>query len=200
MAELSELGRRLIAQASIHDVPPSADESWGALVSRLTSEGPRAPLPFDEHPTTVGTARGMSLQWWLVGAVLVLLAGVATWFWSNPHAAPEPAPSVAPTRAPTPAPPRAAVAPPVEPAPAELIADAEAALAADDAARALELLERHAERAPIGPEAEHRMALRVLALCKLGREAQARAEANAFRSGHPESKWQADLARSCARD
>jgi len=198
MAELSELGRRLIHQASVHDLPPSPDESWGALVSRLTSEGPQAPLPFEEHAVRRDVERSAFAPW-LLGGVLVVLTGVVTWWWSNPHAAPEPAPTVAPVRAPVPIQPVApAVAPPLEPLPAELIAGAEAALAAGEAARALELLEQHAERAPIGPEAEHRMALRVLVLCKLGRDAQARAEANAFRSGHPESRWQAELAQSCA--
>jgi hypothetical protein len=61
-----------------------------------------------------------------------------------------------------------------------LVRDAHAALARGDAGRALALLDEHARRFPSGMLAEERAAERVFALCRLGRKADAGAEARAF--------------------
>lgn len=64
---------------------------------------------------------------------------------------------------------------------------AAAALREGDAAHGLQWLAEHERRFPSGRLVDVRKAHRVRALCRLGREAQARAEAAALRREHPRS-------------
>lgn len=64
---------------------------------------------------------------------------------------------------------------------------ASAALHGGDAVHALQWLAEHARRFPSGRLADVRKATRVRALCRLGRDAQARTEALALRREHPGS-------------
>jgi RNA polymerase sigma factor (sigma-70 family) len=64
---------------------------------------------------------------------------------------------------------------------------ATAALREGDAAHALQWLAEHERRFPSGRLTDVRKASRVRALCRLGREAQAHAEAVALRRDHPQS-------------
>lgn len=82
---------------------------------------------------------------------------------------------------------------------AKLLDDAAAALDAGQAARALSLLEQHAERAPIDPEVARRLALRIRTLCALDRIDDAKSEAAAFLDAHGTTKWAADVRASCAK-
>lgn len=200
MAELSDLGRKLIDTAMAHDEPPPVDDSWGAMVSRLTDEASRASPPLASElaqaPSSTSRAR------WIAIAIAIAGALVLAWAWT---ALPEPKPAATPTPGPlampsatTPQLPAKAevVEPPLE----RLLSDAEAALANGDSARAMALLQRHAERAAIHPDAPRRMALRVLVLCKQDEREQARDEAKAFLAAHGQSQWRDLLRRSCVAD
>lgn len=68
-----------------------------------------------------------------------------------------------------------------------LLDRAAAALLDGDAAHALQWLGEHERRFPTGRLVDVRKATRVRALCRLGRDAQARAEAAALRREHPGS-------------
>ncbi|HWB76371.1 MAG TPA: hypothetical protein VG755_15480, partial [Nannocystaceae bacterium] len=63
---------------------------------------------------------------------------------------------------------------------------AEAKLRADDPATALRMLDRHAAQFPTGLLAPDRRLARAHALCKLGRDDEARAEVKACVSRNPE--------------
>ena len=115
----------------------------------------------------------------------------------------EPAASVAPPEPPPVAPPAA------EPAPVEgpgLAAELSLIRAADDAlamhypGRALALVDNHAARFPDGQLAQERDSLRVLTLCELGRDDDARTAARAFFAHWPGSPHGARLRASCAVD
>lgn len=80
-----------------------------------------------------------------------------------------------------------------------LLRSARAALDAGDAERALALLGRHAQLWPEGVLAEERLATKVLALCALGRVAQARETAGELESLAPASPHLARVRSSCAR-
>jgi RNA polymerase sigma-70 factor (ECF subfamily) len=73
-----------------------------------------------------------------------------------------------------------------------------AALHAGDAARALALFDQHARTYPNGLLSEERAAERVLALCDLGRHAEARLGAGEFLRQYPRSPLAARLRESCA--
>lgn len=75
---------------------------------------------------------------------------------------------------------------------------ATAALRSDDAARALQWLAEHEQRFPAGRLADVRKATRVRVLCRLGHDAQARAEAAALRREHPDSAVARRVPDSCA--
>jgi hypothetical protein len=122
------------------------------------------------------------------------------------EAAPAPAPPPAPTDALAARPRLRSAAPPLAPpAPAvttlreetSLLHSAQAALRTDPA-RALELLDEHARRFPSGVLREERSAARVLALCALGRAAEARAEAARFVATWPRSLHADRVRASCA--
>lgn len=74
---------------------------------------------------------------------------------------------------------------------------AAAALREGDAARSLQWLTDHERQFPSGRLADVRKATRVRALCRLGRAAQASAEAQALRREHPESAVAKRAPRSC---
>lgn len=195
MAELSEKGRKLIDVAMVHDEPPATDDSWGALVSRLTAEVPRETLPLSaSSPRSTRSATAI--------AIALVLTILAVWAWSpattEPREAVERGPASAPQLEPI-GPAKIRSAPPQPPAD-QLLVDAEAALGAGDPARAMALLLRHAEIAATDASAPQRMALRVLVLCAQNQREQAHDEATAFLSAHPESQWSERVRRSCAGD
>lgn len=118
-----------------------------------------------------------------------------------PASSAPPAPSVAPAasvRRPPPTP--SLPAPPSIGEETSLLAGAQSALRAGDAKGALSLLERHRERYPSGALAEEREASRVLALCKLGRVAEARSAADTFVTAHPRSPAVPRVRAACAPD
>lgn len=196
MADLSDKRRKLIDLAMEHDEPPSTDDSWGAMVSRLTSEGPQGTLPVAE-PVRARTSRS-----WIAIAIAVALALVLVVIWaaSDPVVVADRSPAKAATpQLPPPAKAPAVKAAP-EPAPDRLLVDAEAALEAGDPDRAMTLLKRHAEIAATDPRAPQRMALRVLALCAKGEQERARDEAKAFLAAHAQSEWAARVRASCGGD
>ncbi|MCH9681128.1 MAG: sigma-70 family RNA polymerase sigma factor [Deltaproteobacteria bacterium] len=96
-------------------------------------------------------------------------------------------------------PPRAvpAVEPSVLEAEVAMLDRAAAALRGNDATRALELLAQHQRRFPDGQLADVRHAARVRALCHLGRDAQAHAEARRLRREHPASAVAQGVPDSC---
>jgi hypothetical protein len=88
------------------------------------------------------------------------------------------------------APPSPAPAAPVEDplaVEARRLGEVQGALAAGDPARALSLVDEQSAAFSKGELAEERRAARVIALCKLGRVAEARAAADAFLRDHPGS-------------
>ncbi len=79
-----------------------------------------------------------------------------------------------------------------------LITNARQALNAGDGARALALLGEHERQFPHGWLANDRAAERIIVLCTLGREADARREAVSFLDGRPESPLTRRVDTSCA--
>jgi hypothetical protein len=79
-----------------------------------------------------------------------------------------------------------------------LLHAAQRELARKNTSVALELLEEHATRFPQGALAQERRAARVLALCDLGRTAEARRAAEAFVRAAPQSPLVPRLRGSCA--
>jgi hypothetical protein len=105
--------------------------------------------------------------------------------------------------------PPAAIAPESEPmiarAPAStledevaIVRDGTARLHAGDGAGALAAFDAHARSYPRGVLEEERSAGRVLALCALGRVAEARAQRDVLRAEHPASAHAARIRESCA--
>jgi len=80
----------------------------------------------------------------------------------------------------------------------QLIVDARDRLHDGDAAGALATTDAHAREFPTSPLADARTALRIEALCALGKAAQARGEAQVFARAHPSSLVLARIERSCA--
>jgi hypothetical protein len=79
-----------------------------------------------------------------------------------------------------------------------LLRGADEALRAGDATRALVLLDEHARTFPTGVFSEERSAERVSALCKLGRVAEARDDAQRFLRTVPDSPLAKSVRESCA--
>lgn len=79
-----------------------------------------------------------------------------------------------------------------------LLSRAQASLSSGDADRALALLDAHATTYPNGALREERMAARVFALCALGRQEEARAEAQRFVSMAPRSPLAARVRGACS--
>lgn len=81
----------------------------------------------------------------------------------------------------------------------KLLAAAHAALARGDAAGALALLDEHATRFPRGALAPERRAARAMALCKQGRSADGRREADALYGADSKSPLAEKIRRACDR-
>jgi hypothetical protein len=80
---------------------------------------------------------------------------------------------------------------------AKLLAAAHTALSGGDAARALILLDQHAAKFPRGTLAPERRAARAMALCKLGRTAEGRREAEMLYGKDSKSPVAAKIERAC---
>lgn len=206
MDDLSEEARRLIDTAMGEDEEPPPDASWGAFVVHMTGMQPRS-----EEVIVTAPPKAPTRRWPALVIVVAIAAAVGVWLVRRTPDDDAQGKARAPTPTKTSPPPRTrestavppprkdAVEAPDERPPIEsLIGDAQAALAANDPARALALLEEHAERAPLADDAEHRMALRVLTLCALDRRDDASAEGRAFLESHPSSRWAPDVSHSCA--
>lgn len=142
---------------------------WAAASGTATSQAPDAPIqaPHEQVPSAT---KGQ---------------------WRDEPRGVAPTPSPAPTTVPAPAPvPRRRAAPvqtpsaPSDPGPsirlaaeAKLIRRAETLLRQDDAAGALEVLSTHARSFADGALVTERRALRAIALCRSGKQAQGRGEA-----------------------
>jgi RNA polymerase sigma-70 factor (ECF subfamily) len=104
-----------------------------------------------------------------------------------------PAPAALDQPAPTPEP----AGPATVAAEAELLRRADAARKAGDASRALDLLDEHRARFPTGILVQEREAERVVVLCALGRNGDARAAATAFLRDWPHSPLAGRVRSSC---
>ena len=82
---------------------------------------------------------------------------------------------------------------------AQLLLEANHALETGDAATALRLLDDHARRFPASELEPERSADRVLAMCSLGRVADARHDAALFLAAHPAGPLAARVRSSCGR-
>lgn len=201
MDELTEPARRLISAAMEEDVPDSeaADKSWGIVVSRVVD----VVEPVPQARTTSG-----AMPWILGGVVAAVIAiAIAT---RTPAVSPTtestPKADAAPTSAvKTVAPPHEAPPPHVstiptviddEAANARLLDEAEAVLARDPAA-ALALIERHAGSSAADTDVPRRLAVRIEALCALGRLDDARGETTAFLRLHGETSWATRVRNAC---
>ncbi len=78
-----------------------------------------------------------------------------------------------------------------------LLSDAQTAIRGGDAARSLRLLDEHARRYPEGALGEERDAMRIAALCALGRDAEARRATDRFLRASPRSPHAGPLRASC---
>ena len=83
--------------------------------------------------------------------------------------------------------------------PFELIERAEAALRSGHPDRALRLLAQHEQRFPSAATREERRALRVLALCDLGRHAEGRGARHRFLRDYPRSAYRTRIEGACPR-
>lgn len=205
MDELSERAQRLIADAMDEDEPPPevTNTGWSAIADRISRAEAKS-----EAPVATGSVPAVAPRrfprWLMLPVGIVLAGGIA---WVVTHATrdapkdppqprvvePEPAPPVIDDA--TKADRREATRGPSE---AELIAEAEAALARNEPERALEVLDRHALRFPMGEHADDRLVLRIEALCALGRVTEAKAEAEGVRRVRPDSRALPRLADTCA--
>jgi hypothetical protein len=209
MDELSEEARGFIARAMDEDQPPpgAEDGSWGTVVARLTGE---RSIASDDAPAAAPlhepVENGAPRNWWPaigVGIAIIVASSIAIALrpsTSPTPAAPRPAIDATPPQitATPPRPSTAGTAPVRADDDDALLERAESALAADQGAEALALLERHAVVAAL-VEPERRMALRVLALCELGRVDDARVEARTFLTAHAASEHASRVRASCAR-
>ena len=214
---LSMGAKSLIAKAMAEDEPPvgAEEESWGMVASRV-DEGSRAqPVAAIATPA----AEPKSSRW--IGAVVLVLAigsvvGLGVWVvQSGPPPQTEMPAKVDAKKADAKKADAKTEAKSVkseakradtttdakvdDAANAKLLDDAAAALDAGQAARALSLLEQHAERAPIDAQVPRRLALRIRTLCALDRIDDAKSEAAAFLDAHGTTKWAADVRASCAK-
>jgi hypothetical protein len=139
----------------------------------------------------------------IVAAVLVVTAGTGTYVWMRGHAA---APAQ-PQRAAAPAQNAQPIVEPLAPPPVapdpllaelSLLREAQQALRDGSPGRALELAERHAALFPRSQLGLERGALRVFALCALGRKAEARGLATQLLAAAPRSPLRTSLEESCA--
>jgi len=81
---------------------------------------------------------------------------------------------------------------------ARLLREVHAALSSGEQERALALLDARRAKGGLGALAEEREAARVVTLCELGRQAEARSAAQLFLAQHPSSPLSERVRRSCA--
>lgn len=216
MKPLSEESRGLIAAAA--DAPPQELEArtWQALSERL--EGPLSPMALAASQALEAASGARVLSG--LGAKLAIGTAAVGALWgagsalygahaperasplpsrtasSSLHAPAASAPAATPSRP-------ATVTPSSQPAAStlsaelELVAGAQRALNGAAASEALALLEQHQTRFPRGELAQERDAARVLALCALGRSADARRERRRFAHDWPASPLLARVRGGC---
>jgi hypothetical protein len=196
---MSAGARRVIEGARLARTPDDADKrrvrqalalGLGAVVAGASSGTAVA------SATKAGALVGMRA---ILAAVAVLSAGTGTYLWVRGH---ERAPVVAPAAAPatTRSPVVEPIVTPPDPLLAELtlLREAQQALHGGAPRRALELAERHAALYPHSQLKLERGALRVFALCALGRKAEARSLATELLTAAPRSPLRTSLEESCA--
>jgi hypothetical protein len=219
IAALSMGAKSLIAKAMAEDEPPvgAEDESWGMVVSRVDESRAQPVAAIETAAAAPKSSRWIGAA--ILGLAIASVVGLGVWVVrSGPppqtdmpakadakhHAkgdAKREAKGASREASSAGAPSDAAARDPKddEAANAKLLDDAAAALDAGQAARALTLLEQHAERAPIDAQVPRRLALRIRTLCALDRIDDAKSEAVAFLDAHGSSKWAADVRASCAK-
>jgi hypothetical protein len=193
--ELSRRARLLVDVAMEADTPPPAiaDGSWEIVVSRLTIEAQSAPAP--APATEPPRARARWIVFVVVGMVVAATAALG-WILARPR-------PVVDAKTPPPSTAKATHEHTAKPTPATLPAAVEDVSGLLDEAesaapeQALELLARHAELSPLGPDSERRMALRIETLCALGRTDDAKADAVAFLGRPRDAKWVARVRKTC---
>ena len=208
--DLNPSARRVVDLARAARTPGDADKR---RVRQAIALGMGAAVAGVSSGTAVASAAKVGVLAGLRGiitAVLVVSAGVGTFVWVRDRAAPRapPAPPtvVAPVAAPRSwsLPPPVAVPEAATPDPDPLLAEltllrqAQKALRDGAPRRALELAERHATLFPHSQLGLERGALRVFALCALGRKADARALASELLAAAPRSPLRTSLEESCA--
>ncbi|MBK6689012.1 MAG: hypothetical protein IPG45_31380 [Deltaproteobacteria bacterium] len=227
MTELGPEGRRLLESAKAAQSPSAADRARvrqavaAAGVGGGAAVGLGATAGTAKAATSAAGSAGVFLK---VGAAVVVASGVgAGGYVLWPEAAP-PAPAI---KAPAPPPPPkieavVEVAPPSAPpaeevvekkpkrrtepkvvedlaAEATLLHRAQSAWRNKDSQAALQVLEDHRRRYPRSQLSSERDGLRVLVLCDLGRNAEARTLAKKFLRQAPDSPLRASVEESCAR-
>ena len=195
---------RLLESTVIDEPSLEQLQSLRARVAPLLKTPPGA-------PPSGAAATGLAGKLVTVVALLALGAGVGQWFSQKKEAPPpapppivvavappSPVPVITPPAPVTPPPPRPRAAPPpaviapAAPAPLVNTADEElellqAAMSAATPNEALTLVEQHVTRFPSSSLAQEREVLAVQALSKLGRSADARTRADAFKERWPTS-------------
>jgi hypothetical protein len=178
----------------------------GLAASRLWGSGHAAPPGAGAVAGMVGSARAPD-AWGALGIETPAPTATTPGATAAPVAsaeAPEPPPTpAAPPALPPPAHPSSRL--PAPPAgkgsvaeEVKLLRDANAALQGGDAAGALALLDEHRREHPRGALSEESAAERVFVLCRMGRVADARQEADRFLRAHPKSPLAKGIRASCA--
>jgi hypothetical protein len=201
--EMNGEARRVVELARKARTPGDADKRRVRAALAATLGG--ATLGAASSVAVASAAKGAGLAIGaraLVAAVLLATAGAGSYYWVRSSRAPAPAPVAAPAAAPPvivePLPP--AAAPQAgDPLLAELglLRQAQRALKDGDARRALDLAARHAALYPRSQMALERGALRVFALCSLGRKSEARSLARELIAEAPSSPLRKSLEESC---
>jgi hypothetical protein len=198
MEDMSSHARRVVDLARAARTPDDADKR---RVRQALALGVGAALAGASSGTAIagavktGAVVGVRA---LVAALLVVTAGAGSYLYVHGHAA---APVAVPA---APAAPVAPVVTPIAAVPDPLLAEltllrqAQQALRDGAARRALELAERHAALYPSSQLGLERGALRVFALCALGRKSDARALATELLAAAPRSPLRTSLEESCA--
>lgn len=202
--DLNPSARRVIELARVARTPDDADKR---RVRRALAFGIGAAVAGASSGTAIASAvaktgvlaglRG------LLAAVLVVSAGTGALLWSRGRAPTPVLPSAATGPAATAPVLRSTLTPaPTTPDPLlaelRLLRQAQQALRDGAARRALELAERHAALYPRSQLALERGALRVFALCALGRQGEARTLAAELLTVAPRSPLRRSLEDSCA--
>lgn len=219
MKPLDPESRRLIADVLSGDHPESGVQarSWSKLAQQLHAPlPPTAAAAKTAFETAASAAKGGGVLAQLASVKLIvgvvstgaLVATGSLWYASQgPVAAPPPQPKAASVQsqpavqtaepAEAPAPPSAASSSLSEEA--HLITQAQRALTAGNPAKALALVEQHWRSYGQGALAQERDAARIIALCALGRERDAREARRQFLRDWPGSALAARVRAACAR-